>query len=121
MGAFLIISYANPPTFSGHLQGSGSNARQTLCSEPNTKRFDKCIVGWLGRPGEVDRGAGLVDPWIQVPHHKLSALLRNPTCRPTLRGTSTTSTPQKEKRSAGEKRENVPTILNRGSLQRVDS
>ena len=59
----------------------------------------------------------MIRPQVQVAPHKLSALVdpdgcRHPTSPPTLSGTSTTSTPQKEKRgsSAGEKRESVSTI-----------
>jgi hypothetical protein len=107
------------------VQGRHNNQSQTLDSEATIEGFDQCVVSRFSRPGEVEHDTALQRPQVQVAPHKLSALVDLDRCRQSNRlspdpfSTSTTSAPQKEQRgcSAGEKRENVSTIVKTPSLR----
>ena len=54
---------------------------QTLGSEAAVERFDEGVIGGLAWPGEVERYTTLIRPQIQIPRHKLGALIDADRCR----------------------------------------
>ena len=57
---------------------------QTLLSEAAIECFDKRIIGWLARSGEIQLDSLTVGPEVQIPGHKLRTVIDSNTFRETI-------------------------------------
>ena len=101
--------------------------RHSARKRPLNASMNALSVGF-SRSREVERDAALVSPQIEIARHKLSALVDPDRCRQSYFSPDSFQhldniRTRKEKRgsSAGEKRENVSTIVNSRSLRPVAS